>query len=140
MEQVDIMLKDLLCRVGMDMKRLKPIIQSVLHAMLRMKKEKVTHGDMHSDNIGFYENNDGTYDLVFIDFGQSSTKTNNVIVDAEQLISELYMIDNAPQAPIFASWMQWFIQKYFDKNYKLFGTRKEFIRVHTEYGKYIGTH
>jgi tRNA A-37 threonylcarbamoyl transferase component Bud32 len=143
MDTVDFTLNNLLCKVGIEPRKLRPVVVALMGAMLKMREEGFTHGDMHSQNIGFKKQPNGTYKLQFIDFGQSSIHTHDPVVDVEQLVSELFEIEKAPQAPYFAKMLQWFIthgvKQYAD--YMVRGTRGAFEKHHERhYEPHIGLH
>ena len=138
MEQVDITLNKILCKVGANKEQLEQIFMSIAEALQKMQKYRLTHGDMHSENIAFNEKKDGGYELVFIDFGQSSNRTSDLQVDIEQLISDLFQIDRAPQAMFFATRLQYFIEKVLNLSYKIQGTRSTFFNRHKEYEPKLG--
>lgn len=86
MEPVDFTLDDLLCHPNtFDNKWVPVIAEQLKHLFLALHKYGITHGDLHSGNIGFvYKRDTKELKLQLIDFGQSSNKSNNSKVDALQ--------------------------------------------------------
>lgn len=85
MERIDFTLEEMLCVAKHNVATIRKIAGEVVNLMARMRTARVTHGDMHTQNIG-YVVRDGKYVPILIDFGQSSTRSNYPLVDAEQLL------------------------------------------------------
>jgi hypothetical protein len=114
MDRIDLTLEEMLCMAQHDTGKIRKIADQVVNMMARMRTARVTHGDMHIQNIGYTIRN-GEYVPILIDFGQSSTKSNNPLVDSEQLLRTLTSRDlhgaYYPYAYIIAD----ALQKYIDR-------------------------
>jgi tRNA A-37 threonylcarbamoyl transferase component Bud32 len=88
MERIDIVFDEMLCMVKHDVRKIRHVADQVVNILSTMRSGRVTHGDMHTQNIG-YQVRDGEYVPLLIDFGQSSTRSNDPLVDTEQLLRTL---------------------------------------------------
>lgn len=91
METIDFTLDDLVCNPNaFPASWVNAVAEEVKQLLLVLHKYGITHGDMHSGNIGFvYDPDTKQLKLRLIDFGQSSNKGNNARVDALQLMHGL---------------------------------------------------
>lgn len=64
---------------------LKMLIDKVIHILETLRKNNLTHHDLHWENIGFYKYND-SYQFTLIDFGMSRGDKYIPGLDAAQLI------------------------------------------------------
>lgn len=140
MEPVDFTLNALLCRDVVTRETLKEIGMSLFRVLLKMRKLNVTHGDMHTENIAFRQQPDGTYKMLLIDFGQSSLRVNKPVVDAEQLLSDLVELEEASPKVIryITRVLTFFLQRVAGEQRALKGTREEFFKRHRSYEPYMG--
>lgn len=88
MGRIDMTMEEMLCVARDDTTKIQQVADDVVEILTRMRRAGVTHGDMHTQNFA-YQIRDGGYVPVLIDFGQSTTRLNNTLVDAEQLLRTL---------------------------------------------------
>ena len=140
MEPVDFTLNALLCRDVVTHETLKEVGMSLFKLLVKMKQMNVTHGDMHTENIAFRQQPDGTYKMLLIDFGQSSLRVNRPLVDAEQLLSDLVELEEASPKLIryITRVLTFFLQRFAGESGALKGTRDEFFKRHRSYEPYMG--
>lgn len=91
METIDFTLDDLLCNPNaFPPTWVNHVAEQVKQLLLMLHKYGITHGDMHSGNIGFvYDPDTKQLKLRLIDFGQSSNQKPNAQVDALQLLHSI---------------------------------------------------
>lgn len=140
MEPVDFTLNAFMCRDVVNHDSLKAIAMSIFKTLLKMKRLNVTHGDMHTENIAFRVQPDGTYKMLLIDFGQSSLRVHRPLVDAEQLLSDLIELEQAsPKITRYISRvLTYYLQKVAGEMRPLKGTRNAFFQRHRSYEPYMG--
>ncbi|MCH9715622.1 MAG: hypothetical protein K0U52_00860, partial [Gammaproteobacteria bacterium] len=139
MDRVDGNLFYLLCLIGHNPRLVKEAARQLIEIMTVMRHYGITHGDMHGGNVGFRHLGEGRFQLMLLDFGQSSTKVYNPIVDAEQFLSALLVNEHSPHAEVFAEALQGFLNETPAANgYQLQGTRERFLAVWRKYAKYFG--
>ena len=95
---------------------------------------------MHTENIAFRVQPDGTYKMLLIDFGQSSLRVHRPLVDAEQLLSDLIELEQAsPKITRYISRvLTYYLQKVAGEMRPLKGTRNAFFQRHRSYEPYMG--
>lgn len=140
MEPIDFTLNAFMCREVVTHDTLKAIAMSIFKALLKMNRLNVTHGDMHTENIAFRVQPDGTYKMLLIDFGQSSLRVHKPLVDAEQLLSDLVELEQAsPKVTRYISRvLSYYLQKVAGETRALKGTRNAFFERHRSYEPYMG--
>lgn len=140
MEPIDFTLFKLVCQHKVSTRTIEKIGDAIESIMVKLNKLGFTHGDMHSKNLGFVRQPDGRMKMMFIDFGQSSTQTNNPVVDAEQLLSELKEIQRASPRIVshIESVLNGVVHRINPAYGRLKGTRQAFKKAHRAYEPYIG--
>lgn len=140
MEPVDFTLNAFMCRDVVTREALKEIAMSLFRMLLKMRKLGVTHGDMHTENVAFRVQPDGTYKMLLIDFGQSSLRVHRPLVDAEQLYSDL--VENEEASPEITRYIKrvltFYLQKVAGELRPLKGRRAEFFKRHRSYEPFMG--
>ncbi len=139
MDTVDGTLFKLLCLIRDQPDKIREAVRQLVGIMKTMRKYGITHGDMHGGNIG-YRNVPGGFKLMLIDFGQSSTKVYNPVLDAEKFISILLHHEKSPHTREFAEALQQFLDETEGVNgYQLVGTkdnvRNLWVNNHKNWGR-----
>jgi hypothetical protein len=144
MDPVDYTLKEMLCLVEYSGHkktvadaRVKYLAGLLMDAILAMRRAGLTHGDMHDTNVGvLVDANNKVKKVVFIDFGQSSSKIHYPKVDMEQMLRVLAW--DYPRTRIFAN----IFQKFLDdsgSDYQLEGTDYRWNSIKQfEYDQHVG--
>ena len=144
MDPVDYTLKEMLCLVEYSGHkktvadaRVKYLAGLLMDAILAMRRAGLTHGDMHDTNVGvLVDANNKVKKVVFIDFGQSSSKIHYPKVDMEQMLRVLAW--DYPRTRIFAN----IFQKFLDdsgSDYQLEGTDSRWNSIKQfEYDQHVG--
>ena len=66
------------------------LVDKIFETISTIAEAGLTHGDLHSDNIGFIQDNEGIGKISLIDFGLSSDKISLPEIDAIQAIRQNY--------------------------------------------------
>lgn len=140
MEPIDFTLFTLACHYRMSERTVQKVGEAIEAVLMKLHKLGFTHGDMHSKNIGFVRQPDGKVKMMFIDFGQSSTRTNDPVVDSEQLLSEMKEIQRASPRIIrhVESVLNDVVHRLKPSYGRLRGTRAAFKAAHRNYDRFIG--
>lgn len=88
MDPVQYTLTEALCMMGDDTRKIADLARNVVALLTRMRTLRLTHGDMHPDNIALVRRG-GETRMVLIDFGVSSTDHANTVLDIEQFLRVL---------------------------------------------------
>ena len=134
MEPVDYTLREVLCMAGNDVGRVRAVVAQVMALMRGMRRHKLTHGDMHDENVAFRVKN-GKLSPVLIDFGFSVTNGSFPQVDAEQLVRVLVedgMGPLYPHALLIVEALRDFLKDQGIK-YNIKGTSPGYFKIHDEY-------
>lgn len=90
MDRVHITLGELLCYQRLSVSGLQSLAVSIAKLVWKMHKAGFTHGDMHPENIMLrHDKQTGKFTPMLIDFGLSTAKFNDPLVDAALFMLEL---------------------------------------------------
>ncbi len=115
-------------------------VNSLLFLFEKMIKYKVTHGDLHTNNVAFQKDKNGNLEIKLIDFGQSTTKFNFLEVDISQLIGDLTFLDggNYIEKTIASRLLKEMKKEPFKLNHKINGSDTEFDYLRNKYAEMAG--
>jgi len=108
-------------------RELKICIQKIINLFIKMSKCKLTHGDMHLNNIAFKNNK-----IYLIDFGQSTGRFHDICVDIYAIFRDLYYKKYPSRLELLFADM---LEEYLYKNRHAFKSKLTFPIPSTKFNK-----
>ena len=131
MEKIDYTLNELLCRAT-STSAVRKLVHQTVTLVEKLYVAGLTHGDLHSQNIGFtYNDLTKQYDAVAIDFGFTDWTESNITKDVEALVT-IFFEFQYPHTIEFATALQAFYDRH-GLPHKVTSTGSNLDKVHDKY-------